>query len=370
MPSYLPVLSDIEQLLIARVHTAVNVLTIKGQQYKYRGHVAHFLRDIAKVYNKLPMLPNELDVLILRPRNLRTDEIASFNREFRVRRSAIQKWLLFLRENHPGYYGIEIDYTILSQLPEDNSIVDNILSEFIEPEEGENPRSTSSPTDSGSDDEDFPVENVAIPQLGQSRAPNEILEEDLAENSNTEEPRGRSPARASIPRPSALPHLTWPHLNPKPIDEWEPESRLLSLAFPYLYPTGQADFYSRRERKINFKDYIQGLLYYRDGRFGSHSRWRYTVFNIHYRSLTRKGSTYLARGLGTANTLTKEALRNALSEPNSADAKQILNSITRFARSLIGTRPYMNGERQKLEALVRALGCPDLFGTCSAADLQ
>lgn len=31
MPSYLPVLSDIEQLLIARVYTAVNVLTIKGQ---------------------------------------------------------------------------------------------------------------------------------------------------------------------------------------------------------------------------------------------------------------------------------------------------------------------------------------------------
>lgn len=30
----------------------------------------------------------------------------------------------------------------------------------------------------------------------------------------------------------------------------------------------------------------------------------------------------------------------------------------------------MNGERQKLEVLVRALGCPDLFGTCSAADLQ
>jgi hypothetical protein len=31
---------------------------IRGQQFKYRGPVVHFLRDVGKIYEELPLLPN------------------------------------------------------------------------------------------------------------------------------------------------------------------------------------------------------------------------------------------------------------------------------------------------------------------------
>ncbi|KAI8396355.1 hypothetical protein FOFC_20902 [Fusarium oxysporum] len=46
-----------EEMLIARVHVFVNVMQVRGQQYKYRGHIVHFLRDVGKVYSQLPLLP-------------------------------------------------------------------------------------------------------------------------------------------------------------------------------------------------------------------------------------------------------------------------------------------------------------------------
>lgn len=38
------------------------------QQYKDRGHVIHYLRDVDKVYSELPLLPKNLDIVIFRPR--------------------------------------------------------------------------------------------------------------------------------------------------------------------------------------------------------------------------------------------------------------------------------------------------------------
>ena len=58
----------VEEMLIARVHVAVNVLQVRGQQYKYRGHVVQFLRDVGKVYNSLPLIPPNLDIIVTTPR--------------------------------------------------------------------------------------------------------------------------------------------------------------------------------------------------------------------------------------------------------------------------------------------------------------
>ena len=62
-PGSLPSLSDlteIEEMLIARVHAAVQVRQVHGQQYKYSGHVVNFMRNTGRVYNSLPLLPQDL----------------------------------------------------------------------------------------------------------------------------------------------------------------------------------------------------------------------------------------------------------------------------------------------------------------------
>ena len=59
----LPKLSQVEELLIARVHCFVEVRKVRGQQYKYRGHMVNFLNNTGKVYDTLPLLPEQLDFL-------------------------------------------------------------------------------------------------------------------------------------------------------------------------------------------------------------------------------------------------------------------------------------------------------------------
>ncbi|KAH7108653.1 hypothetical protein EDB81DRAFT_609901, partial [Dactylonectria macrodidyma] len=57
IPAFLPQLTIVEEMLIAPVHVFVNVMQVRGQQYKYRGHIVHFLRDVGKVYRQLPFYP-------------------------------------------------------------------------------------------------------------------------------------------------------------------------------------------------------------------------------------------------------------------------------------------------------------------------
>ncbi|KAG7403961.1 hypothetical protein Forpi1262_v018642 [Fusarium oxysporum f. sp. raphani] len=71
-------------------------MQVRGQQYKYRGHIVHFLRDVGKVYRQLPLLPSELDVILLRPPNAseHADLDRQFRRQFRVRRPVSRRgWI-------------------------------------------------------------------------------------------------------------------------------------------------------------------------------------------------------------------------------------------------------------------------------------
>ena len=42
VPSFLPILTAVEELLIARVYVHLQVVRIRGQQHRYTGHVCYF----------------------------------------------------------------------------------------------------------------------------------------------------------------------------------------------------------------------------------------------------------------------------------------------------------------------------------------
>ena len=62
VPEHLSELMQVEEHLIARLHVHIQVWQIKGQQFKYKSHVMTFMQNTPKVYNKLPVLPSELNV--------------------------------------------------------------------------------------------------------------------------------------------------------------------------------------------------------------------------------------------------------------------------------------------------------------------
>ncbi|KAM4067788.1 PIF1-like helicase [Hirsutella rhossiliensis] len=81
-----------------------------------------------------PLLPRELNTVLLRPANTSSHANLSrqFTRQFRVRRQAVMIWLDYLRHHHPGYRSIAIDDERLSQLPEDGNVVDAIPQSQVE----------------------------------------------------------------------------------------------------------------------------------------------------------------------------------------------------------------------------------------------
>jgi hypothetical protein len=69
IPLGLEQLTQIEEMLIARVYCFVEVRQVRGVQYKYKGHIVNFLANTPKVYNRLPLLPKDLNIIIIRPFN-------------------------------------------------------------------------------------------------------------------------------------------------------------------------------------------------------------------------------------------------------------------------------------------------------------
>ncbi|KAM4067753.1 ATP-dependent DNA helicase PIF1 [Hirsutella rhossiliensis] len=125
-------------------------------------------------------------------------------------------------------------------------------------------------------------------------------------------------------------HIEMPNIRSTPLNEFNRSQPLLSLAFPTLYPTGQADFVAPRQRTIR---------------------------------------SFFVKRPGLQQRVDMDELRNAFEE-DTPESRALLSSIVRFSSSLKGTRAYWGGQRHQLEALVHGLTCPGVFLTFSAADLH
>ncbi|EEU34852.1 uncharacterized protein NECHADRAFT_88370 [Fusarium vanettenii 77-13-4] len=138
VPGSLPSLTMVEEMLIARVH------------YKYRGHVAHFLRNVGRLFEELPVLPEELDIVLLRPPDMEGDPHfqQQFARDF--------------RRHHPGYRDIVVRQDRLQRLPLDGSIVASVASQVADIPDGEAPQG---PVEEDVEEDPVDVDASAIPNL-------------------------------------------------------------------------------------------------------------------------------------------------------------------------------------------------------------
>ena len=360
-------LTPVEEMLIARVHVHIQVLTVRGAQYKYRGHVVHFLRDVGKVYGQLPCLARDLDVIILRPANTANHQHLQrqFRRQFVVRRKVVTAWLLFLRAHHPGYRDIEVDQATLQALPEHGDLMDQLPIHEVE--------DAAVNLEDAVEDVDFDdQEAAAVPNMVVSERELDMLRAELAGEPQVHDPMEFQPRRQSPPPDEAPPaqgHIVVPEIRSTPLSEFNRSQALLSLAFPSLYPEGKAEFVLPRQRSIEYGDYLQHALKWRDGRFARHPRFRFVAFNTRMRRQISARSAFFVKRHEQLNpepvnidTL-KEALRN-----ETPDGKRLLDSIVRWTGSIRGTKAYWGVKLQELLAMAFALKCPSAFITFSAAD--
>jgi hypothetical protein len=126
--SHLPELTQMEEMLISPVHALVQLWQIRGGQTKYTGHTCNFPRENAIFHAKVPLLPEECDIIIMRRTGAEVGTDATIYQDFRVRRHAIQQWLEFLVEHHPTFrsHQVAVDYAQLDNLPVDGLVHDRL----------------------------------------------------------------------------------------------------------------------------------------------------------------------------------------------------------------------------------------------------
>ena len=101
-------------MLISAVMPFMSIYRLPHGQYGYRGHVINMPQDITTFAGSLPRYPSELDVIFVRKEGSQNS-----HRDFRVRKSVVQRALLWLKANNKYYRSIDIDLAALNQLPDD-----------------------------------------------------------------------------------------------------------------------------------------------------------------------------------------------------------------------------------------------------------
>ncbi|OTB00584.1 hypothetical protein M426DRAFT_15391 [Hypoxylon sp. CI-4A] len=126
VPAELPQLSQVEEMLIAKVHVDAEIRQHRGMQHRYKGHICYLLRDVGKVYRVLVLLPRNLAIILIAPSNERLRNVLVI--DFRVRRPAISMWLRYLTLHHPAYTNdaVQIPDEHLLQLPGGGNVINNI----------------------------------------------------------------------------------------------------------------------------------------------------------------------------------------------------------------------------------------------------
>jgi hypothetical protein len=296
IPAYLPELTQLEEIIIARSHVQMIIYRYRGHQYHYSGHYVSFMQSNIKTINMLPNLPSELDIMLLRPLDRALEANSryqhQFRADFRVRRGYIITWLQYLKANHPDYRYITISPERISTLPVNDDVSSSyvfIINDSLVVEERPVPVSADLPP---------PNSQSVVPNLNITTTKADLI---LGEIS------GRNPLPPGLPAPS---------VRTTPIDEAAGKERIFAMAFPTLYPTGRADFNAPRLREVPLNGYAQHLIRFKDSRFSRHPRWRFFIFNLLMRrQATVRARFYVSKASGLKD-LTREELAEALLSDN------------------------------------------------------
>ena len=88
--------------------------------------------------------------------------------------------------------------------------------------------------------------------------------------------------------------LNWPDIGSSPINKYNTVG-LFDMAFPSLFPKGEAYWLQPRRRNVHLHEYTKHLLKYHDNRFGRHPRFRYFLLNIIMRHSAQDSSTVFVK---------------------------------------------------------------------------
>jgi hypothetical protein len=249
--------------------------SVKGGQTKYAGHCCNFIRDTANIVSKVPLLPKDIDIIVVRSKDTTEQPSLATSDCFRLRREVITDYIHVLQRSHPSFRSgrVTIDWDALNSLPEDGNVYDQLQSITETEEASEN----LDPNDLAPDDDNDLANIVSdgfVPYLPSNGSEMMALQNGLQLTETV---------------------LSLAQMRGTPINEHDPNLRYVIDAFPILFPTGAADIHQDRPYKVADHDYFRHLIRFQDGRFAADSRFRYFALNSIMRWDAKKRSRVYSR---------------------------------------------------------------------------
>jgi hypothetical protein len=290
-------LTYVEAMLIAAVHVVMSCFTIKSKggqgQLGYSGHCVALPRDTAKLVNAIPMLPADLETIVIRPADADDAELAR-RPEFTVRPLVIEQTLAILRRTHPTYRraGFISDGNMarlrdLCNVGSDRFSAYALLAKVDADIAAEAPPAVSAgPVQ---DDEDGRADAL------EAFSDSVILNLGVDKRTEVEAIRAAIADAAAIGDALELDEpvvLEQPRVGSQPLNEHDAAARILVDGWPHLFPEGLGDLLDERAVEIPAADLLKHLLHEKTGRFARDSRLRYYLFNRASRGQSQRLSSF------------------------------------------------------------------------------
>ena len=352
----LPVLTEIEEMFISRVHVVMQAYRLKGGRMGYKGNVLNIEQDVKKTLETLPLSPNQLPVIIVRMKNQQNEE--GF-KDFRVRRNAILQWLYFLKAKNHLYRDLNIDLDAAQNLPVDGDISSqlNVLEEeeistknspVVEVEEeveDEDFCQEAGPEQGGAtglhpEDENFNVDRGYLcgPVLQKEQLDDEIISQFLQDQYGT----------SNDPIP-------WHEANQILSDYNHPY--LQALAFPTLFPFGHGDV-TNKDRIIDVSitesnSHLLKYSYFSSVKnewiypFVRHQRWVHWSQNTAERHRVNSQRNYYIKKTPADANMTEEELRRIVNDGGD-EFLQLLGRMQKYNANISGSNSYFYKKKSNL----------------------
>jgi hypothetical protein len=258
-PHVLANLTQVEEMLIARVTPILQVTHATGGQYKYKGHTICFPQHVEEVYKVFPHAIDKLPIIIVCRRDQRG---TCYN--FTVNRERVYRALRYKVENDPFYADVRIDEGALNDLTQnsDENIFNRLKTMHMEFDSDANEVIFVGPLMEA--DEGNILEHTTSMA---SRPPNAQREMELIH------------AWVNNPDSTSSQLIEWPAIGASPINEYV-TSGLLDMDFPTLFHNGRCDWLEKIMKRVHLHEFSKHLIRYRDHWLGKHPRFRYFMTNM------------------------------------------------------------------------------------------
>jgi hypothetical protein len=351
LPDCLRILTPIEVSAISRVSPCQNIIVMgRGHTYGQKGHSVSFEQDVEGFAKSLPRGQEDLPYVLIKSPSQTTTFRAN-----RINMLAALKWLI---RNNPYYADVTIDHETLATYP-DNSDTPLTGIRCLNTLQDVTAEQLSQYRDVVEEDEDAPPDpQDIVPSMSAAKVP---------------EQKVRAFLKAAIlnENKSADNTLKWPDRADTPTSEWS--DGFYSMAFPCLFPYGQADITTPdRPGKIpSYINWLRHLTRYVDGRFTANHRFVLFAVNAYRRRQAITISNVFAKRCCEQLTI------GQVKEKVAADDETTIKGLMYFAKEIQGTRAHFKYESAKsisFERFTRIdtdnIGALNLFLTFSLSDLH